>query len=260
MNNFSNFSFKELYDVRLKVTFNIETENGLIEEGETLAFFDTLQIANFRELSKYVGASGGYDNAVRVYWGDTTNIAFSFSSGTFNKNQLSICNNSKMIESIENNVTLPVREKKESSENGVIELKNSPIDKVFIYTADGTKVKGYNVEGKQIKNLSPFTDYIVDYNYFSSSRVDVLLLGDKRFQGFLVLEGYTRIKTEDGKVKTGMIKIPKIQLNTNLSMTLGQYGDPVTLGFSAVGYPIGERHNRHVMELAIIDADLKSDM
>jgi hypothetical protein len=39
--------FKELYEVSLKTTFSIEVNGVQIEPGETVAFFDKIQIANF---------------------------------------------------------------------------------------------------------------------------------------------------------------------------------------------------------------------
>jgi hypothetical protein len=39
--------FKELYEVSLKSTLPIEVGGISIEPGETIAFFDKIQIANF---------------------------------------------------------------------------------------------------------------------------------------------------------------------------------------------------------------------
>lgn len=39
--------FKELYDVALKATYPIEISGREIEQGETVALFDKIQLANF---------------------------------------------------------------------------------------------------------------------------------------------------------------------------------------------------------------------
>jgi hypothetical protein len=39
--------FKELYEVSLKSTSNIEVNGVQVEPGETIASFDKIQIANF---------------------------------------------------------------------------------------------------------------------------------------------------------------------------------------------------------------------
>jgi hypothetical protein len=43
----NDFGIKELYDVSLKTTFPIEMGGRIIEEKETIAVFDKIQLANF---------------------------------------------------------------------------------------------------------------------------------------------------------------------------------------------------------------------
>ena len=45
-------NFKELYEVSLKTTLPIEVGGEKIEAGETVAFFDKIQIANFQEVKQ----------------------------------------------------------------------------------------------------------------------------------------------------------------------------------------------------------------
>lgn len=72
MNN--QFSLKELYDVRLKATYPIEIGNYKFEEGETIAFFDELTLANFQEIQNFTSANGGFDNRGRVFWTTTKEV------------------------------------------------------------------------------------------------------------------------------------------------------------------------------------------
>ena len=55
--------FKELYEVSLKSTSNIEVNGVQIEPGETIASFDRIQIANFQEIKNIASANGGWDNS-----------------------------------------------------------------------------------------------------------------------------------------------------------------------------------------------------
>jgi len=41
------FGLKELYDVTIKTTSNIEMNGKILETGETLVAFDKIQISNF---------------------------------------------------------------------------------------------------------------------------------------------------------------------------------------------------------------------
>jgi hypothetical protein len=78
-------NFKELYSVSLKSTYPIEVNGETIEAGETIAFFDKIQIANFQEIKSFVSANGGYDNRELVWWEETKEIKINFSQGVFSK-------------------------------------------------------------------------------------------------------------------------------------------------------------------------------
>ena len=74
----SEFGLKELYEVVLKATFPIELDGRVFEAGEVIARFDKIQIANFRELTSRVNASGGKSNSALVTWEDPKEIQLSF--------------------------------------------------------------------------------------------------------------------------------------------------------------------------------------
>ena len=66
-------SFKTLEQVHIKATQNIEVNGRTFEEGETIAFFDSIQVSGLNELKKIVAARGGFDNRGLVYW-ETTKV------------------------------------------------------------------------------------------------------------------------------------------------------------------------------------------
>lgn len=66
--------FKELYDVALKATYPIEIGGRTIEQGETVALFDKIQLANFQEVKNFASANGGFDNRGHVFWETTKEI------------------------------------------------------------------------------------------------------------------------------------------------------------------------------------------
>ena len=67
-------SFKELYSVSLKTTSTIEINGRRVEAGETIALFDSIQIANFQEIKQTASANGGYDNRALVVWENTKEL------------------------------------------------------------------------------------------------------------------------------------------------------------------------------------------
>jgi hypothetical protein len=83
MNN--ELGFKELYEVALKATYPIEVGGRKIEAGETVAFFDKIQIANFQEVKNSTSANGGFDNRGRVFWESTKEVKINFTQGAFSK-------------------------------------------------------------------------------------------------------------------------------------------------------------------------------
>ena len=55
----NNLGFKDLYDVTLKSTYNIEVGGRTIEPGEVIAIFDKIQLGQFDEIKSYITANGG---------------------------------------------------------------------------------------------------------------------------------------------------------------------------------------------------------
>jgi hypothetical protein len=89
--------FKELYEVSLKSTLPIEMGGIKIEPGETVAFFDNIQIANFQEVKNIASANGGWDNRAHIYWETTKEIKINFTQGVFSKLQLALMSNASLI-------------------------------------------------------------------------------------------------------------------------------------------------------------------
>jgi len=72
------FGLKELTDLTLKATYPIEIAGRTFEEGEVIARFDKIQLANFNEVVKRVSANGGFDNRALVVWEDSKEIQLKF--------------------------------------------------------------------------------------------------------------------------------------------------------------------------------------
>ena len=79
------FGLKELYDLTLKTTYPIEMEGRIFEAGEVIARFDKIQIANFREITSRIKATGGQGNGTHVVWEDPKEIQLGFTQGVFSK-------------------------------------------------------------------------------------------------------------------------------------------------------------------------------
>ena len=255
------FGFKELYDLRLKATYNMRIGNREFVEGETIARFDSIQVFGLQEISKVVFAHGGYWDRPLVYWEYPKELQLSFSQGVMSKSQLGILWNSKMLKEENQEVWITKTEQIEIDENGEATLEYVPLN-LFLYKTNGERFEGFRVEGNKIISIAPqYTELIADYQYQYESNSTVYQMGSSLINGFVELEARTRVKDDEtGHVVTGIIKIPKLKLLSNFSIRLGRQADPIIGRFNAVGVPVGSRDDSYVCEFFVLNDDVDSDI
>lgn len=259
----NNIGFKELYEVSLKATYPIEMGDRKIEVGETIAIFDKIRIGNFEERKNFISANGGFDNRAHVWWEETKEIRINFSQGVFSQSHLALMTNAKLIVNEGNSIVqVNSREEVETNESGVATVKHVINEPVFVYDKrTGNKITNFTYAGNNITINQSYTDIIVDYYYGYDNGYSILSFGRGLTNGYLSLEGKTRVKDDiTGQVTTGIIKIPKLKLLSNLSMRLGQDAVPLVGRLDAVAIPTGERGQKKVMELIFLNDDIDSDM
>ncbi len=255
-------SFKVLENVHLKATYDIEANGIKFKEGESIAVFDKIQLSNFNEIKEYVAARGGFDNRGHVFWETTRAMQFTFTQGVFSKTQFGLLNNAKVI-AVDNDAPLLITydDELESDEIGVIRTTKTPVDQIFVYDKETGSRIDFIPWGINFKIDEPYKDVIMRYRYNYSDGATIAKIGQQFLQGFLELEGRTRIKDDtSGLITTGIIKIPKLKLMSGLSMRLGAQASPVVGNFRAEGVPVDSRRNSYVMEIYFLDRDIDSDM
>ena len=257
------FSLSELYEVFIKTTYPIEVGEKTLEAGETLCVFDKIQISNFHEIKNYIAAHGGYGDADRVFWENTKEIDITFSQGIFNHLQFALMCNARMVYKKEDEeILIPKREEVESDDDCVVTFGAAPVGKFFVYDKKtGEKVEYTSLENGKIKVEKPYLTVILDYNYVYNNGAQNVMLGNRLIEGFLQLEGKTRVKDDiSGKTRTGIIRIPKLKLMSDLSMRLGKNANPVVANFRTKALPSGNRENTTVMDIIFLNDDIDSDM
>ena len=263
MNGQVDFSFKELYEVSLKATLPIEVSGNLVEVGETIAFFDKIQIANFQEIKNLASANGGWDNRAHIHWESTKEIKINFTQGVFSKTQLALMSNAKLIQNLGTQV-IPInaREEYESDEGGKIIIGRTLRGPVFIYDKDtGEKLQNWTYTNDTIYLNEQYRSVIVDYWYDYNNGCQTLVVGQSLTQGYLFLTGKMRVKDDiTGRVKTGIIRIPKLRLMSDLSMRVGSDAIPQVGRLDAVAVPEGARGQSKVMEIIFLNDDIDADM
>lgn len=259
------FGLKELTDLTLKVTYPIEMAGRIFEPGEVIARFDKIQLANFKEVTSRVSANGGFDNRSHVIWEDPKEIQLNFTQGIFSARQFALLSNACLIDKQdEEGITISGHYSGESDEEGKILVGKAGISDVFVYDAKTyEKITPKSIDFKNGKIVIDFQykDVEVDFNYRYYEKVTSCILGRKLIQGYLQLEGKSRVKDDiTGKTRTVILRIPRLKLVSDLTMRLGREATPVLANFNAIGLPTGERGNKQIMELLFLSDDIDADM
>ena len=254
-------SFKTLENVHLKATQNIEVNGTQIEEGETIALFEKIQVSGLNELKDYVAARGGYDNRGHVFWETTKALKLSFSQGVFSKMQFGLLSNAKVLNIDDEPLLITKVEELESDEVGRIFTTEEAVDQIFVYNKQTNEKLEWWKVSDYLKIHEAYCSVIVMYRYNYLNGATVLKIGQPFLKGFLELEGKTRVKDDtSGLITTGIIKIPKLKLMSGLSIKLGAQANPVVGNFIAEGVPVESRYNSYVAEIDFLNNDIDSDM
>lgn len=259
------FGLKELSELTLKATYPIEMAGRIFQPGEVIARFDKIQLANFKEVTSRTNATGGYDNRSLVIWEDPKEIQLNFTQGIFSKSQFALLSNANLID---NAPTAPIlisaHYQGESDESGKIKINKERISNVFIYDAktfEKLEPVSADLEKGELVIKKSYHKVEVDYQYAYTNGATIMTIGKKLIEGYLQLEGKTRVKDDiTGKTRTAILRIPRLKLVSDLSMRLGREATPVLASFSAIGLPEGGRGSKKIMELLFLNDDIDADM
>ena len=258
------FGLQELYSVQIKSTYPIEIKGKEIAAGEVIAAFDNILIANFQEIHKEVAAQGGYQNRKLVVWNRTEGVNLVFTQGIFSKTQFALMNNSHLIKLNENQkIRIAQRDELETDDEGKITLTHVPINSwIFVYNKEtGEKLTGLSkIDERTLQTSLVYKDVIVDYEYGYDNGIDVSFIGEDIFEGYVTLEGRTRIKDDiTGETHTAIIYIPKLKITSDFNLTLGQNAQPVVGKFSGTALSVGNKKQLKALEIYFLDEDIDRD-
>lgn len=257
INKESLYGTKELYDLQLKASFPIEINGRKYETGEPIVSFRNIQVISFDEVVSKIAARGGKHNRAQVIWEDTHEIPITFRQGVFSKQQFGILTNTLMVPQEEKECLVPQIEETESDENGAIILEHLPASNLFIYNNKGEKITNYTIAESTITGLSPYTDYQINYNYLYESSYQNYIIGSKYFNGFLTLEAKMRLKDDTtGKNITGLIKLNRVRLMSDLSITLGADLPPMVANFNITAFPSDIPGDSDIGSIIWLDTDI----
>lgn len=260
------FSFKDFEKVHIKSTYNMEIGNRKISEGETIAYFDKIQIFGLNEVAEHVSARGGYHNREHVFWNIVQEMPLQFAQGVFSQQQLALLMNCHLLQP--QTLLDPISEYEvfevDDSLKITLSRENIETDSLYIYNkSTGELITDYTVNDNEITfiNLTPFTEVICVYEWIYGGSSSILKVGEELLKGYVSLEGRTRIKDDtEGTVTTGIIKIPKLKLMSDVSIRLGPNASPLVANFKGVAFPVGPRGDSKVLEFYCLDTYLDGDI
>ena len=260
MLSFDMLGLKELYEIQLRATYDLEVAGVKIAKGEPIATFESVQFGNIDEIKEHVHARGGKNNPALITWSTTREINFNFTQGIFSRFHLALLGNSDIIKN--QTILVPRIENVEVGDSLSIELRFTP-SSLFIYDEDGSRI----IDFLQENNMIIFNDDMlyrnlrIVYEFEYNEGGETIVVGQRLIDGYMELWGKTRLKDDrTGKTITGVIKIPRLKLMSDLSMRLGKDATPVVANFRATGFPTGSRGNERVLELVLLNDDIDSDI
>jgi len=84
------FGIKELYEVVLKAKTPMVFGNRTLETGESILYFEKVNMAVLSEKNNVIMARGGWSNMPRVIWEDRSEVQFSLTEGVMNNTSMGI--------------------------------------------------------------------------------------------------------------------------------------------------------------------------
>lgn len=255
------YGFKELYDLNFKTLQPITLNGRQYESGETVMTFDKMEYMSVEEDKNTDVIKGGQHNIERLYWEESKQYFLEFYNGVFSKEQLAFFNNANISEA-NNTLYLTKKIETESDENCIVHLVNIQLSKLrnlYIYSRDTKKKIKYIIEHDNIVIDTPYLDVIVLFEYPYIGNYTTIKSGINLYNTYFSLEAKTRVKNDsDGKVVTGILRIPKIRFDSGFKFQLGDGATPQRLSFSAVGVP--KSKGESLMEFLILEDDIDADI
>lgn len=265
------YGLKELNSVVIKAYKDITIGNKHFSEGEPILYFEKIQISELKENSKIVAARGGRGNYPHVIWEDFDNFSFVLSEGVLSNTSFSILSNAGVFEyqEGENIIKLPKRQQLEVY-NGKVEAMYQPLqEKCFVYLLNDDNIIEKKITDFKInedKSIEVGSDYegkeiLINYYFNYVKPYSKYIIGNKRINGFLTLEGKAYFKDDIyGTNQTFFFEIPKMKITSSLDIVMGEKASPTVSVFNIIGLPIKENNQFVVSKMYLLSDDIDSDI
>lgn len=265
------FGLKELRSVVIRARGPLTIGNREFEDGEPVLYFEKIQISELKEGNKIKAARGGIGNYPHVVWQNFNDLTFQMTEGVLSKMSFSMLSNAGIFDKGEREKDIIKVPKRETLivYDGKVETLESPLEeKIFIYVVneDGViceKIKNFAVFKNTIELGEEYNDkqIIVDYYFNYTNTYCQYILGSKRIDGLLSLEGKAYFKDDiHGAKKTFLFEIPKMKITSNLDVIMGEKASPTVSVFNIIGLPIKENNQWIVSKMNLLSDDVDKEI
>lgn len=256
---------KDLETVCIKTRNETAFGKRVLEAGEPLVYFENVQIALLSENVRPIFARGGWGNEPLVIWEDRQETSFQFTSGTVTTQSLNLLLNADMVQERPNAPVFQV-EKDLTISNGRVCLKNEPDQKskmfCFVYDLENVqeKISPIKQEGRYLYFPEKYEgkNILCDYYYNYKKDTITYTMARERFTNLYTLEATFLMKDEnDGLLHTGLLRMPKVRVVSNINMRMGERADPAVAAFNVIAMPERQGDREAVVcEIQYIDEDI----
>lgn len=293
---------KELYDINIRLNDPVEIGGRKYDINETILSFESAEIAQLAENKTRTIITGGYQNRFLLDWEIEKQCSFAISRGVLSPLSWAVLSNSKLKEeqmkSVSFKESLDVIEDVDKEEWFVdlkfipntynqkfglqynpenqampmgrkpwLPLKPQPPQRdkfIFCYDEEtGQRIMNFDILGNRIIFKADHKRVVVDYTFDYDDKIREISVGNRLFNGFLNLTGKMSVKDYfSGEVKTAILTIPKLKLDSNLALKLGEgYDNPMVTDFFFTGYPGEGRRpeDETVCMITFLDTELTGD-
>lgn len=257
--NMTEFTFSELNDVIFKAIAPVKIGERQFLPGEPIAIFDSIAVALIEAPVKLIKSTGGQNNNTLIIWEGLQEVQIAFTQGVFNKTHFALMMGAEVYAIEEEQALNYEYTQIHTDENGVFRLKEEPAGEIFAYDDKGERLEITPVGEKNVKVSASDSVISVYYQYNTTSGREWVELGGRlKNLGYFSLEGKTRIKHDvTGEEEKGIIRFPKVQLVSRLSMQLGKKAQPVVGAFQIIALPSGVNRKNTIMEFSFLAEDIE---
>lgn len=273
------FGVKELEYVVLKAKHTMNLGTKTFRPGEPVLYFRNIQIAMLSENNRVIAARGGYKNPALVIWEDRQDTTFAFSNGTINQHSLGLLLGVNALQ--KNDVYVPYSE---LINFDMPEAYNSPIEISLSHTPAADKKQfftAFDVENIQpnltfiteqqdnkirlIPNNLEYADkdiqinsIMADYYFQPKNGGLIYTMAQEKKSNLYTLEATFYLKDEnDGLLHTGILEMPKVYIQSNINLRMGERADPTVGTFQVVAMPDRLDKNTDVIcRITYLDEDI----